>query len=212
MAPFFAKPLKNSIALSKFLLVAAQRLIDRDRADKADRGGRRIEIADHALVIGLQQILPARRHRLAAERILVHEQAERAVVDRVPVAFRILQAGRNVVKALRLVRLQHACLFRLVADVDAHIGDIGDRIAFLSDQLRQRLSGILVVMRDVVAEVRFDGLEHRSPVGPLRRAVVADHVGGLCRTAQRQSGERNKGETEQLDFHGYSSPARHLCG
>src|SRR5262249_37868162 len=83
---------------------------------------------------------------------------------------------------------------------------------FLSDQLRQRLSGIFVVMRDVIAEVSFDSLEHRSPVRPLRWAVVADHIGSLCRTAQRQGSERNKGETEQLDFHGFSSRARHLCG
>ena len=27
-----------------------------------------------------------------------------------------------------------------------------------------------------------------------------------------QAGERNKGKTEQLDFHGFSSRARHLCG
>ena len=66
-------------------------------------------------------------------------------------------------------------------------------------------------MRDVVAKVRFDGLEHRSPVRPLRRTVVADHVGRLCRTTQRQSGERKNGETE-LDFSWIVLPARHVCG
>ena len=69
---------------------AAERQIDCNGADISDRSRQRIEITHHPLIVGLKQIFPTGRHRLATERILVHEQAERAGMNRGPVAVGVL--------------------------------------------------------------------------------------------------------------------------
>src|SRR5207237_2583418 len=74
---------------------SAEREIDGDRTDIADRSRRRIEVTDHSLVVRLQKILPAGWHWLAAQRVLVHEQAKRTGVNGGPVTVRVLQAGRH---------------------------------------------------------------------------------------------------------------------
>jgi len=162
--------------------------IDRDRADIANRGGSRIEIADHALVFGLQQILPASRDRLAAKRILVHKQAERAGMDRGPVTVRILQTGRDLVPVDWLVGFERVLRLCLHAEGDPEIADVADRIVLLGQNLRQRLARVFVVMRDIIVEIGLDRLEHRGPIRPLRRAVVADDVGRTSRLQRRQQG------------------------
>ena len=129
------------------------------------------------LIVRLEQVLPAGRHRLAAERILVDEQAERAGMNRRPVAVGVLQPGRHLVPVLRLVGLQRVLGLCLHAEGDAEIADIGDRVVLFRQDLRQRLAGILVVVRNIVVEVGLDRLEHRGPIRPFRRAIVANDVG-----------------------------------
>src|SRR5213079_2175012 len=45
--------------------VATESLVDRDSADVADEGACRVEVADEAAVLRVEQVLPALRHRLS---------------------------------------------------------------------------------------------------------------------------------------------------
>src|SRR4029077_1488935 len=90
---------------------AAEREIDRNRADVTARRRSRIEIADHALIVGLQEILPAGWDRLAAKRILVHEQAERSGMDGGPVTVGVLEAGGDLIPVDGLIGFK--CILRL---------------------------------------------------------------------------------------------------
>jgi hypothetical protein len=123
--------LRNQSRPGEVVEAAAERLIHRDRARVADERARRIEVADHPLVFRLQQIGPRARHRLAVQRILVHEEAERARVDREPVALRVLQVRGDVVPVRGPVRRDHALVLRLERRRHAEIDDVGDR-AFCS--------------------------------------------------------------------------------
>ena len=110
-------------------------------------------------------------------------------MDGGPIAVRILQSGRDLIPVCGLVRLQRILRLGLHAKGDAEIADIADGIALLGENLRECLTGILVVVGNVVIEVGLDGLEHRGPVRPFRRAIIADDVGrfgGLQRRHQRQ--------------------------
>ena len=113
-----------------------------------------------------------------AQRVDVHEEAERALMGGEPATLGVLETVRDVLEAGRLVGLDDALLGRLDARRDAVIGDVGDRVALLRQKLGQGLARVLVVVRHLNAEVRLDRVDHRGPVGPLGRAVVADRVGG----------------------------------
>src|ERR1700676_1048934 len=95
---------------------------------------------------------PAGRHRVAAKGVLVHEQAKRAGMNRGPVTVSVLQAGGDLIPVDGLVRLQRILRLGLHAEGNAEIADIADGIALLGKYLRQRLTGILVVVGYVVVE------------------------------------------------------------
>src|SRR6478672_11843916 len=94
-----------------------------------------------------------------------------------PVTIGILQTSGDLIPLGGLIGLQRILCLGLHAESDAEIADITDRIAFLGENLRQCLAGILVVVRYIVVEVGLDRLEHGSPVRPFRWAIVADDVG-----------------------------------
>ena len=110
-------------------------------------------------------------------------------MDGGPIAVGVLQTGRDLVPIGRPIGFQRILRLRLHAEGDAEIADVADGIALLGENLRECLTGILVVVGNVVIEVGLDGLEHRGPVRPFRRAIIADDVGrfgGLQRRHQRQ--------------------------
>ncbi|KGC54213.1 hypothetical protein DO65_5953 [Burkholderia pseudomallei] len=201
---------------------AAERLVHRDGARIADERARRIEIADHPLVLGLEQIGPRARHRLAVERVLVDEEAERAGVDREPVALRVLEIRRDVAPVRGLVGGDDALVLRLERRGHAEIDDVRDGALLLGDQLRDRLARVLVVERHANAGPLLDRGDLRGPVGPFGRAVVADRgvlrVRGGCAERQRErrdgdqhggarathGGERRARKKRTADGHGGS--------
>src|SRR5205823_12706082 len=73
---------------------APEREIDCHRTHIAHGCGGRVEIANHAAIVRLEQILPACGYGLSAERVLVDEEPERAGMNGGPVTVRILQPGR----------------------------------------------------------------------------------------------------------------------
>ena len=79
-------------------------------------------------------------------------------MNRGPVAVRILQAGGDFVPFGWLIRLERVLRFRLHAEIDAEIADVANRIVLLGEDLRQRLTRVLVVMRNVVVQISLDGL------------------------------------------------------
>jgi hypothetical protein len=93
----------------------------------------------------------------------------------------------------------HARGLCLHAEVNAVIGEIGDRIVFLRNELRERLAGILVVERNVVAQIRLDGAQHGCPIGPFRRAVVADHVRCSGRAGERDPNRRDQQQQDGFE-------------
>ncbi len=150
--------------------------VHRHHAHLADRGAGGIEVSDQSLVIRLEQILPGGRHRLATERRLVHEEAQRTRVDGEPVAVGVLQSGRDPFPAVRLVRCQHTCFLGGKRDAATEIHHVGDGSGLLGDERGQRLARVLVVGRHRDAERLLNGLELRPPVCPLGRAVVTDRA------------------------------------
>src|ERR1700742_2658786 len=94
-----------------------------------------------------------------------------------PIAVRIFQPGRDLVPMRGFIRLQRAFSLRFNTKIDTEITDVVDWSAFLCQDLRQRLSRILVIEGDIVIEVGLDGLEHGGPIRPLRWTIVADDVG-----------------------------------
>ena len=109
-------------------------------------------------------------------------------MDSSPVAVGVLQASGDLIPVCGLIGLQGILRLGLHAEGDAKITDIANRIAFLGKDLRQRLTGILVVVRNIIVEVGLDRLEHRGPVRPFRRAIVADHVGSFGGLPGRDQG------------------------
>jgi hypothetical protein len=183
-----------------------------NRADVTDRRRTRIEIADHALIVGLQEILPAGRHRLAAERILVDEQPERAGMDRGPVAVRILQSSRHLIPFRGLIGLQRILRLGLHAEINSEIADIADGIVLLGEDLRQSLTGVLVIVGDIVVQVGLDRFEHGRPVRPFGGAVVADDVGRFGGLPRRQKGQRKQDQGKTDGLHETISDFRHQDG
>jgi len=128
----------------------------------------------------LEQVGPALRHRQAAQCIDVDHDAQGAGVDRKPLAGGVFQPGGDLFPALGLVTLDHAGLLRLQAEGHAVVDHVGDGRGLFGHQLRQGLAGVLVVQRHLHPRVGSDGLELGAPVGPVRRAVVANsRFGGL---------------------------------
>src|SRR6516164_7749132 len=127
-------------------------------------------------------------------------------MDRGPVTVRILQTGRDLVPVDRLVGFERVLRLGLHAEGDPEIADVADRIVLLGQNLCQRLTGVLVVMRDIVVEIGLDRLEHRGPVRPLRGAVVADDVGreliatAPARIAQAEPGQSGRFSCDKLRF------------
>ncbi len=155
---------------------AAFRLIHRDGCNVADKGAGRIKITHHAFIFRLQQIVPGTRHRRATQRINIDHKAHGTGVQRYPLASRIFHACRDLIPVCRFVSADHVCADCLNTEADAVIDHVGDRIAFLGDQLRQRLTRIFIILRHMNARRFFDRLELCRPVGPLWRAVVADSI------------------------------------
>ena len=117
-------------------------------------------------------------------------------MDRSPIAVGILKARGNLFPMLRLVRLDHPGSLCLHPEIHAVVGKVGDRVCLLGDELRQRLTGILVVEGNIIAEISLDRLDHGGPVRPFRRAVIADHVGGL----RRDDGTSHNDRQHEQDF------------
>ena len=114
-------------------------------------------------------------------------------MDREPVAFRILEARRNLVEVRGLVGGDDSFLLRLDAEGDAQVGNVGDRARLLGDELRERLAAVLVVLRDRDPGLLLDFAKLRAPVGPFGRAVVANGVLGQRRAAESER-EGGRGE------------------
>jgi hypothetical protein len=175
---------------------SAQRPVDRHGGSNADERARGVEEADHAFVLWIGKILPARRNRLPTQGVHVHEKAKRPVVDGEPRAVRILEIGGNLVPVLRgLVRFDDAGVFGLNGEADTEMSDVRHGIRLLGNELRERLAGILVVGRHRDACLLLDDPELRLEVRPLRRTVVAGR--GLRRRDTGESdGERNRDREE----------------
>ena len=189
------------MAGSKLGQVAAEGDVGSHGTGIADKGRGRIEITDHAAILGLLQVGEALRHRSPAQRVDIHEEAERAVMDREPAAVGILEACGDFVEAGRLVGRDDAFVARLDARGHAVIGDVRHRARLLGQKLAERLARVLVVMRHLDAELFVDGLQHRAPVGPLRRTVIANSVFGLS----RQNGDHCHCSCKKHMFHGGDS-------
>ena len=206
MGSFFFSSLKILDGRVEVVQAPAERDVHGHGGRVADRGGARVEVADHPLVLGLEQVLPGFRHGLPAERVLVHEEPEGAGVDREPVALRVLQPVRDLLPQRRLVGGHHPGVLGQDAEGHAEVGDVGDRVVFLGDQLGQGLAGVLVVVRDVDPQRFLDRLQLTRPVRPLGRTVVAG--GGFSGGAHRGNAERHKTHQNQDDlqafFHGTS--------
>src|SRR5262249_55801585 len=69
------------------------------------------------------------------------------------------------------------------------------------------LAGVLVVEGNIVTEIGLDGLEHRGPIRPLRRAIVANHVGGLRRQARGSRGSGGECQRDQALVHVFVLPS-----
>ena len=123
-------------------------------------------------------------------------------MNRGPVAAGILQASGDLIPFRRLVRLKRILRFGFHAEGHAEIADIADRIVFFGENLSQRLTRILVVVRDIVVEIGLDRLEHRSPVRPFRWAIVADDVGRFGGLPGRDQRQREQGKYKTDGLHG----------
>ncbi len=118
-------------------------------------------------------------------------------MDGGPRTVRIFQPGRDFVPAFRLVRFDNIEGLGFHAEVHTEVTDVGNWIGLLGEQLRQGLPGILVIEWNVISEICFDRLQHRRPIGPLRRAIVANDIGSLCRRASGDGNQNSHGETQQ---------------
>ena len=118
-----------------------------------------------------------------------------------PKAVRILQSRRDLIPVGRLVGLQCILGLCLDAEGDAEIADIADRIALLRKDLRERLTGVLVVVGNLVVEIGLDGLEHRGPIRPLRWAVVTDDVSRFGRLPRRHQRKHQQWQDKTDGLH-----------
>src|SRR5262249_3398733 len=118
-------------------------------------------------------------HSFASTRVFIPEQAECAEMNSRPFTVRILYSGGDLVPSLWLVGLNDTRRLCLHAEINAIIRNVGNRIIFLGEQLRQRLAGIFIVKWNIVAEIGLDRFKHRSPVGPLWWTIVANDVGSM---------------------------------
>jgi hypothetical protein len=76
------------------------------------------------------------------------------------VAVRILETFRNILPVFRLIGLGHTLLFGLYPEGDPVVRDIRNRALLFGDQLRERLSGVLVVMRNFIPQIFLYRPEH----------------------------------------------------
>ena len=91
-------------------------------------------------------------------------------------ALRVFQTLRNISPACWLIGSDHTLFLRLNGERHTEVGNISYRACLLSDQLRKRLAGILVVWRDRDTCARLNGFNLTCPICPFRRAVVANGV------------------------------------
>ena len=189
---------------------AAQSLIGCHCAGITHEGRRRVKEANHAVILGIEQILPALGNRHVAQSLRIDHEADRTCVDRNPVAVRIFEIVGNSLPALALVGFNDASLLGVDGKGNTQIHGISHRIFGFGDDLRDGLSRILVVNRNVNTGFLGNKLEHVAPACPLGGNVVADgglaflSKGAAAKAAHQQSGTKNHlAEITAIDRHSH---------
>ena len=164
---------------TKIVQAAPHRAINGNGARITNKSGCRIQVTNHAFVFRLQKVSPRLGYRLAFQRRHIHEKTQRTGMNGKPAAFWIFQAFWNFIEMGGLIGVYDTLFGRLDAKGHTIIGDVCDRIVLFRQKLRQGLTGILIVMGNVITQIFFNHRQLRCPIGPLRGAVIANGVFSL---------------------------------
>ena len=185
------------------LLVAVVDL--QDREDARHGGARRARIGhlQHALVGGIEQIIPGGRRLqiVFLQELGVGHEHQRIVGDRGPHAAFALEALRQIGRRRRRIGLEDALLFaggkRFDGAAEQHI-DL--RIAFFGKQSRQRLAGGEADEIDVDAGRLLERLQHRARVIFRPDRIGLQAFRGTGAADDKRSGQRAKHKAAAIDL------------